>query len=71
MTEKDGGHGAGAMAGFHYPGLLEIGTMLGFLSLYLYTFFVNLAKAPLIAKNDPYLAESITHHIEPPYDGAH
>jgi hypothetical protein len=70
-TGHAGDHGGGAMAGFHYPGLLEIGTMLGFLSLYLFVFFTNLAKAPLVAKNDPYLAESITHHIEPPYDEAH
>lgn len=65
------GHSAGAMVGFHYPGLLEIGTMIGFLSLYLFVFFSNLAKAPLVAQHDPYLMESVSHHIEPPYDEAH
>lgn len=67
----EGGHGEGAIAGFHYPGLIELGTMIGFLSLYLYFFFRNLAKAPLVAENDPYMVESVVHHIEPPYDGAH
>ncbi|MEM8526669.1 MAG: hypothetical protein AAGG68_18645 [Bacteroidota bacterium] len=69
-----GGHGdghGGSLAGFHYPGLIEIGTMIGFLSLFLYVFFNNLAKAPLVAENDPYMMESVTHNIEPPYDGAH
>lgn len=62
-----GGEHAAAMAGFHYPGLLELGTMFGFLCLFLYVFFNNLAKAPLVAKNDPYMVESLGHHIEPPY----
>ncbi len=62
-----GEHHSTILAGFHYPGLLELGTMLGFLSLFLYVFFNQLAKAPLIAKNDPYLEESLAHHIEPPY----
>jgi len=65
------GHGSGALAGFDYPGLIELGTMIGFLSLFLYVFFNNLAKAPLVAENDPYIMESVTHHIEPPYDEAH
>ncbi|MEM9846248.1 MAG: hypothetical protein AAF847_00060 [Bacteroidota bacterium] len=68
--EHGDGHG-GAMVGFHYPGLLELGTMIGFLCLYVYMFFYNLAKAPLVAENDPYMMESVTHHVEPPYDGAH
>ncbi|MEL6945066.1 MAG: hypothetical protein AAFO82_20605, partial [Bacteroidota bacterium] len=65
------GHEGGALAGFHYPGLIEIGTMIGFLSLFLYVFFNNLAKAPLVAEKDPYMMESVSHHIEPPYDEAH
>ncbi|MEM9885507.1 MAG: hypothetical protein AAF849_06410 [Bacteroidota bacterium] len=67
----EGGHSEGAMAGFHYPGLLELGTMIGFLSLYLYVFFSNLSKAPLVAENDPYMMESVSHHVEPPYDEHH
>ena len=69
LSAHGGEHGVahGVMAGFHYPSLLELGTMLGFLCLFLYVFFTNLAKAPLVAKNDPYLQESVVHHIEPPY----
>ena len=61
------GHGDQAHAaippGFRMPGLLELGTFLGFLASFLYVAFSQLAKAPLIAKNDPYLAESLHHHV--------
>jgi hypothetical protein len=49
--------------GFHFPGLLEIGTMLGFLGLFLFVTFSYLAKASLRAKNDPFLGESEHHHV--------
>ena len=67
-----GGHGAEHAAeaahsafemGFTIPGLLELGTFVGFLGLFLYVVFNNLAKAPLVAENDPYLAESVHHHV--------
>jgi hypothetical protein len=45
------------------PGFLEIGTMLGFLGVFLFVFFTILAKAPLVPRNDPYLAESVHHHV--------
>jgi len=62
------GHGATEFAmGFTIPGLLEIGIMLGFLAFFLYFVFQQLAKAPLLAKNDPYIQESLHHHVEPPY----
>ncbi|MCB0587267.1 MAG: hypothetical protein KDD06_18350, partial [Phaeodactylibacter sp.] len=50
--------------GFTIPGLLELGTMLGFLALFAYVVFDRLTKASLIPKNDPYLAESLHHHVE-------
>lgn len=56
-------HAAAFVPGFTLPGFLEIGTMLGFLGLFLYFFFTVLSKAPLIPKNDPYLAESLHHHV--------
>jgi hypothetical protein len=57
-------HVAGAIeAGFALPGLIEIGTMIGFLSLFLFVFYNSLTKANLIAKNDPYLSESLHHHV--------
>jgi hypothetical protein len=49
--------------GFTLPGFLEFGTMLGFLGLFLFFFFTVLSKAPLIPRNDPYLAESVHHHV--------
>jgi hypothetical protein len=58
-----GHHAASTFAmGFTMPGLLELGTMLGFLALFLFVVFRNLAKAPLDAVNDPYYAESLQHH---------
>ncbi len=58
------GHGIGEYTvGYTLPGLLEIGTMLGFLSLFLFVFFTILSRKSLLAKNDPYLAESLHHHV--------
>lgn len=57
----DAGH-AGFTAGFSIPGFLEIGTMIGFLGLFLYFSFVSLSRAGLVPKNSPYLAESVHHH---------
>lgn len=61
-AEGHGGHG-GFTAGFTIPGLLELGTMLGFAALFIYFVFSNLTKAPLEPANDPYLAESVHHHV--------
>ena len=59
-------HGAEAHAastpGFTLPGFLEFGTLIGFLGFFLYFVFSRISKAPLIPRNDPYLAESIHHH---------
>lgn len=50
-------------AGFTLPGVLEFGTMIGFLGLFLYVGLNALSKAALIPKNDPYLQESLHHHV--------
>ncbi|MEL6925774.1 MAG: hypothetical protein AAFO94_17140 [Bacteroidota bacterium] len=50
-------------AGFTIPGLLELGTFLGFFGLFFYVVFHHLSKASLEAKNDPYLVESVHHHV--------
>jgi len=50
------------MMGFHFPGLLEVGTFLGFLGLFLYFVFSRMAKASLVPVNDPYLPESLHYH---------
>ncbi|WP_235297034.1 hypothetical protein [Portibacter marinus] len=57
-----GEHG-GFTPGFTIPGLLEIGTMLGFLSLFLFVAFSVLSRSSLVAKNDPFLEESLHHHV--------
>jgi hypothetical protein len=49
-------------AGYTTPGLLEIGTFLGFLGGFLFFVFSSLAKAPLEPKKDPYFEESLHHH---------
>jgi len=61
----DVAHGAASSfeAGFSMPGFIELGTMIGFLCLFLYVIYASLAKANLVAKNDPYLSESLHHHV--------
>ncbi len=49
--------------GIHFPGVLELGTLAGFLGLFLFVTFSNLAKAKLDPTNDPYLEESNHHHV--------
>lgn len=54
-------HATEFMMGFHFPGLLELGTMIGFLGLFIYFVFLQLEKASLVPKHDPYLEESLHH----------
>ncbi len=56
-------HAHEALTGFHLPGFLEIGTFIGFIGLFLFVFFSALSRAPLTPKNDPYLQESLHHHV--------
>jgi len=51
--------------GYSMPGLLELGTMLGFLALYLFITLRSLSKAALFPKNDPYAGEATHHHVWP------
>jgi hypothetical protein len=44
-------------------GLLEIGTFLAFGGLFIHVILSSLAKAPLVAKNHPFLNESKHHHV--------
>lgn len=43
-------------------GFIEIATFLGFVGLFSLVIAKSLAKAPLVAKNHPYLDECIEHH---------
>lgn len=53
-----------SVLGFHLPGGVEIGTMLGFLGLFLFIFFSSLSKAGLVPLNDPYLEEGEHHNYD-------
>ncbi|MFT5645341.1 MAG: hypothetical protein ACI976_000011 [Aureispira sp.] len=46
------------LMGVHFPGVLELGTLLGFLGLFLFVTFSTLSRAPLYPPNDPYIKES-------------
>lgn len=48
---------------FGHIGLTEIGLMLGFLGLFIFTVFKTLSKAPLAPVTHPYLDESLHHQI--------
>ncbi len=50
-------------AGFTLPGFLEIGTFIGFLSLFLFVVFNTLSKAALEPVNDPFIEEAKHHHV--------
>ena len=55
-------HTLGYKSGYTLPGLLEIGTFLGFLGGFLYFILGQLSRHRLEPKHDPYLEESIHHH---------
>ncbi|MDB5021329.1 MAG: hypothetical protein JWQ28_2456 [Pedobacter sp.] len=44
-------------------GFVEIGTAVGFVGLFTFTVLTSLSKQPLIAKNHPFLQESLNHHL--------
>jgi len=56
-------HASQFLVGYTLPGFLEIGTFLGFLALFLYVTFRSMSKASLVPENDPYLGESLHHHV--------
>lgn len=53
----------GAMKADGHIGVVELGMMLGYLGMFLFVVFRELAKAPLVVKNHPLLDESKHHHI--------
>jgi hypothetical protein len=56
-------HASSFKLGYTIPGLADIGLLLGFLALFFATTLHFLNKAPLVPKNDPYLKESLHHHV--------
>lgn len=67
---ESGHHALAYAAGFTLPGLLEFGTMLGFLAFFLYYILTRLEKAALSPKNDPYTVETEHHQVWPFVDDA-
>jgi hypothetical protein len=59
----DAAHVNTVVEGFTYPGLLELGTFIGFFGLFMYVALTVLSKSALVPKNDPYLEESLHHHV--------
>lgn len=70
-TGGDHGHSANSDShgelkpdiGYYIPGLADIGLLIGFLALFYTVTLHFLSKAPLVPKNDPYLQESLHHHV--------
>jgi hypothetical protein len=50
-------------SGYGLPGLIEIGIFLGFGALFVFTVFAQLEKATLVPKKDPFLEETLHHHV--------
>jgi len=48
--------------GTNFPGFLEVGTFIGFLSLFLFFVLGSLSRVPLQSSADPYIEESRHHH---------
>lgn len=44
-------------------GIIEIGSFIGFAGLFVYVVISSLSKRKLVAKNHPYLSESLNHHF--------
>lgn len=53
----------GTMFDHNHFGWMEVGMFLGFLGLFIFSTFRALSKAPLVAKNHPFLQESKDLHI--------
>lgn len=53
----------GAVESHNGFGFVEIGTAVGFVGLFTFTVLTSLSKQPLVAKNHPFLQESLNHHL--------
>lgn len=68
LVADTGGHGGEAVStfvsGFTLPGFLDVGVFLGFLAFFMYFALIQLTKARLEPVGDPYIGESIHHHVQ-------
>ena len=67
LVAETGGHGVEAastfVAGFTIPGILDVGVFLGFLAFFMYFALIQMGKTRLEPVGDPYIGESIHHHV--------
>jgi len=61
-TEGHGEHAA--VTSYVGLGIFELMVLAGFVGAFLFMFFNTLSKEPLINESDPYLKESLRHHVE-------
>jgi uncharacterized membrane protein YqiK len=63
--EHADGHGEHAeVTSYVGLGIFELMVLAGFVGAFLFMFFNTLSKEPLINESDPYLKESLRHHVE-------
>lgn len=62
-AEHGDDHGSTFTMGTTIPGLLEFGTMLGFLAGFLFFVMGRLEKSALMPENHPFIEESKHHHV--------
>ena len=60
---EHGGHESSFKVGNNIPGLPELGLLVGFLALFFGSALHFLSKASLTPKRDPFLQESLHHHV--------
>ena len=53
----------GAVEAHNGFGFVEVGTAVGFAGLFVFTVLTSLSKQALVARNHPFLQESLNHHL--------
>lgn len=57
--------------GYGLPGLLELGVFIGFAAMFVFVVLKGLEKASLLPEGDPFLEETLNHHVEMHAEDAH
>ncbi len=64
-------YGPVSRVGFSFPGFEEFGTLCFFAGIFLFFVFNQLTKTKIMAEGDPFMNESLNHHVELHGDDAH